>query len=49
MMGLLLVQVGFSFDAIGEIMTANIFVSNFAAFISLIIRDCDLLAFSHRT
>ena len=47
MMGLLLVQVGFSFDAIGEIMTASIFVSNFTAFISLIIRDCDLLAFSH--
>ena len=47
LMGLLLVQVGFSFDAVGEIMTANIFVSNFAAFISLIMRDCDLLAFSH--
>lgn len=46
MIGLLLTQVGFSFDAIGEIMTANIFVVNSAAFFSLIIRDCDLLAFS---
>ena len=46
LMGLLLVQAGLSFDAIGEIMTANIFVSNLAAFIALIIHDCDLMAFS---
>ena len=47
MMGLLLIQAGFSFDAIGEITTANIFVANSAAFFSLIMRNCDLLAFSH--
>ena len=49
MTGLLLVQAGFSLDAIGEITTANIFVANSAAFFSLIMRNCDLLAFSHNS
>ena len=45
MMGLLLMQVGFSLDAIGAIMIAAVF-ANISGAISIIIRDCDLLAFS---
>ena len=45
MMGLLLIQVGFSLDSIGAIMIAAVF-ANISGAISIIIRDCDLLAFS---
>lgn len=46
MYGLLAVQIGVSLDAIGAMMIADIFAANLSGVISLIIRDCDLLAFS---
>ena len=47
MMGLLLMQVGFSLDAIGAIMIAAVF-ANISGVVALIIRDCDLLDLSKK-
>ena len=47
-MTLLLSQLNFSLDAIGLIMLADIFIINMSGVISLIIRNCDLLDFSHK-
>lgn len=46
LLGILLTQLDISLDAIGTIMLADIFVVNVSGIAQLIIRDCDLLAFS---
>jgi len=48
MLGLMLMQLNISLDAIGTIMVADIFVVNISAIVSLIVRDCDLLDLSHK-
>ena len=45
---LLLSQLEISLDAIGLIMLADVFIINMSGVISLIIRNCDLLDFSHK-
>ena len=48
MLGLLLTQLGFSLDAIGTMMLADIFVVNISGVPTVIIRDCDLLDLSYK-
>lgn len=48
LLGILLTQLEISLDAIGTIMIADIFVVNVSGIAQLIIRDCDLLAFSKK-
>ena len=48
MMTLLLTQMNFSVDAIGVIMIGNIFLAQISGVIELIIRDCNLIDFSHK-
>ena len=48
MLGLLLTQLGFSLDAIGTMMVADIFVINISGVPTVIIRDCDLLDLSYK-
>lgn len=48
MLGLMLMQLNISLDAIGTIMVADIFVINISGIVTLIIRDCDLLDLSKK-
>ncbi len=48
MLGLMLMQLNISLDAIGTIMVADIFVINISGIVSLIVRDCDLLDLSYQ-
>lgn len=45
-MMLLLTQFGFSFDSIGLMIAANIFIANISGVVGIIIRDCDLFDMS---
>lgn len=45
--GLLLMQLGLSLESIGAMMIADVFLVNMAGVVNLIIRDCDLIDFSH--
>ena len=47
-MSILLTQFELSLDAIGAITICDIFVANISGVVALIIRDCDLLDFSHK-
>ncbi len=48
MLGLMLMQLNISLDAIGTIMVADIFVINISGIVTLIIRDCDLFDLSKK-